>query len=258
MRLGLCCAPDKIEIAARLGFDYMEGNLSALAGMPEEDYQALLRKAPSFPIPFLKCNCFLPGDIHVTGPEAKPEEQRAYLERAFSRAHALGVETVVFGSGGARRVPEGFSHVTAWRQIADFLRLVGEYGEKYQISTAIEPLRRKECNIINLVSEGTLLSALVNHPRVGVLGDTFHMLCGSEPWASLEYAGEKLLHVHISHPLPDLSGRDFPAPGDGCDYAEIFQALKRMGYQGDVSLEAGYKDLEKDGAAAIACLRPLM
>ena len=194
----------------------------------------------------------------MTGPEAKPEEQRAYLERAFSRAHALGVETVVFGSGGARRVPEGFSHVTAWRQIADFLRLVGEYGEKYQINTAIEPLRRKECNIINLVSEGTLLSALVNHPRVGVLGDTFHMLCGSEPWAALEYAGEKLLHVHISHPLPDLSGRDFPAPGDGCDYAEIFQALKRMGYQGDVSLEAGYKDLEKDGAAAIACLRPLM
>ena len=173
-------------------------------------------------------------------------------------AHALGVETVVFGSGGARRVPEGFSHVTAWRQIADFLRLVGEYGEKYQINTALEPLRRKECNIINLVSEGTLLSALVNHPRVGVLGDTFHMLCGSEPWAALEYAGEKLLHVHISHPLPDLSGRDFPAPGDGCDYAEIFQALKRMGYQGDVSLEAGYKDLEKDGAAAIACLRPLM
>ena len=39
--------------------------------------------------------------------------------------------------------------------------------------------------------------------------------------------------------------------------AEIFQALKRMGYQGDVSLEAGCRDLEKDGAAAIACLRPL-
>lgn len=258
MRLGLCCAPDKIEIAAQLGFDYMEGNLSVLAGMQEDAYQALLEKAPSFPIPFLKCNCFLPGDIHVTGPEAKADTQRAYLERAFSRAHALGVETVVFGSGGARGVPQGFPHVAAWRQLADFLRLAGEYGEKYQINIAIEPLRRKECNILNLVSEGTLLSALVNHPRVGVLGDTFHMLCGGEPWAVLEYAGEKLMHVHISHPLPDLSGRDYPAPGDACDYAEVFQALKRMGYQGDVSLEAGCKDMEKEGAAAIACLRPLL
>ena len=95
-----------------------------------------------------------------------------YLERALSRAHALGIELAVFGSGGARGVPEGFSYAEAWRQIASFLRRAADYGRKYGIAIAIEPLRREECNILNYVSEAVLLSALLDLPEIGALGDT--------------------------------------------------------------------------------------
>jgi len=258
MKLGLCTNFENLELAARVGFDYVECAFSALANMPEEEYQRLLAQKDSFPIPVTKANLFLPADVKPLGPDACEKVQRDYLERAFSRANAIGLKLVVFGSGGARTVPEGCSTTRAWRQLADFLELVAEYAEKYDVVVALEPLRSIECNILNYVSEGTALCGIVNHPYITVLGDTFHMKSGAEPWDHLTRAGSKLTHMHISHSLPDLSKRIFPAEGDGEDYAEIINVLKAMNYQGDVSVEASVTDLEKDSIAAVACLKPLM
>ena len=258
MRFGLCTDPANSEVAARLGYDYIEGNLSKIAAMEEQEFEELAKKAPTLPAPILKCNCFLPGTIKLVGPDANKEELEAYLEKAFSRASKLGVKVAVLGSGGARKVPEGWEFSDAWRQIADFLRLANQYGEKYDIDIALEPLRAKECNILNYVSEGVLLSAMVNLPRVYTLADTFHMICGCEPFAALKNAGKALRHVHISHPLDDQSGRDYPRPNDGVDYAGIFAILKEMGYEGDVSIEAATQDIEKDGEVSFALLKPMM
>jgi len=258
MKLGLCTGPENTALAAELGFDYVECGLSALAAMPKEAYQALLSQKDSFAVPVTHCNGFLPGHVKTTGPDVCEQQQREYLELAFSRASALGVTTVVYGSGASRGVPEGWSHAEAWKQILAFLKLAAQYGEQYGITIAIEPLRRRECNIVNLVSEATLLAAAVDHPRVGVLGDTFHMRSSSEPYQALTYAGKLLRHVHISHSLPDLSGRIYPAEGDGEDYAEIFDTLRAMGYEGCVSIEAGCNDPKADGQKAIACLKKHM
>ena len=258
MKLGVCTDPGHIEAAAQAGFDYVECGLSDLAGMTEEAYGALLRQADRFPVPLSKCNCLLPGNVRVTGPEVDKAQLRAYLDRAFDRAAKLGIRLAVFGSGGARNVPEGFAFGAAWRQIAEFLQLAGEYGVAYGIDVAIEPLRRHECNILNYVSEGTAMAALVNHPHVGVLGDTFHMLVGHEPWEALSQAGGLLKHVHISRCLPDKSGRVYPAAHDGADYESVMQVLQAMGYAGDVSVEASTADLLADGVLAVERLKKAM
>lgn len=255
MKLGLCTSVDNISLATELGYDYIECALNSLAAVSEEEYHKLQEAVRAASIPVSKCNCLLPASVPVSGPNASEQQQREYLEKAFSRAHALGIRLAVFGSGGARKVPEGWSHVKAWEQIIAFLQLLGEYGDKYDITIVIEPLRRKECNILNLVSEGTALCAAVKHPRIAVLGDTFHMISCHEPWDVLTYAGDKLQHMHVSHTLPDLSGRIYPAPDDGEDYTPLFDTLKAMNYQGDMSVEAGCKDLRTEGAQALACLK---
>ncbi len=255
MKLGLCTSFQNVSLAAELGFDYVECALNALAAMQENEYQQLLTDAKSFPIPVSKCNCLLPGDIPVVGPDADEQVQRAYLEKAFSRANALGITVAVFGSGKARSVPAEWPHAEAWRQLAAFLNLLAEYGDRHGVTIAIEPLRRKECNIVNLVSEGTALAALANHPRIGVLGDAFHMNVSAEPYEALLHAGKLLKHIHVSHTLPDHTGRIYPADGDGEDYAALFDTLKAMDYQGDVSIEAGCRDLRTEGAAALKCLK---
>lgn len=254
MKLGLCTGFDNLELAAKMGFDYVECAFSALANMPEEDYQALLAKKDSFPIPVSKANLFLPGALKPVGPDVSEKALREYMERAFARANAIGIKLVVFGSGGARAVPEGWSYARAWRQLADFLEVVAEYAEKYDVVVTLEPLRSAECNILNYVSEGTALCGIVNHPYITVLGDFFHMHLGNEPWDHLTRAGEKLTHIHICNPV----GRVYPASGDGYDYETVINILKEMNYKGDISVEAGTKDMEKDGLAAVACIKPLL
>lgn len=255
MKLGICTGFDNLKQAAAIGFDYVECNLSSLAAMPEEEFQKLADGKADFPIPVTKSNVFLPGNLKVTGPDYNEQALREYLDRALFRAHTLGIEICVFGSGGARRVPEDWPHYKAWQQIGDFLKLVEEYAAKYDIQVAIEPLRRTECNILNFVSEALAVSALTELPHIGVLGDTFHMLSGGEPWTAMGDAGDKLWHVHISHELEDLSSRVFPLENDGTDYDGIFQVLHDMNYAGDISVEAGCSDFAKDGAQAVKVLR---
>jgi len=254
MKLGLCTNFENLELAAKAGFAYVECAFNKLAAMPEEEYQALLAKKDSFPVPVTKANLFLPAHIKPLGPDACEKVQREYLELAFSRGAAIGVKLVVFGSGGARAVPEGWSFARAWRQLTDFLELAAEYAEKYDIVIALEPLRSSECNILNYVSEGTALCGIVNHPYITVLGDFFHMYLGSEPWEHLARAGEKLSHIHICNPV----GRLFPAPDDGFDYESVIKVLKDMGYKGDISVEASANDLEKDSYAAVEAIKPLL
>lgn len=254
MKFGLCTNFDNIELAAQMGFDYVECAFSRLAALPEEEYQALLAKKDSFPVPVTKANLFLPADVKPVGPDVCEKTLREYMERAFSRAAAIGVKLVVFGSGGARKVPEGWSHARAWRQLCDFLELAAEYAEKYDVVIALEPLRSQECNLLNYVSEGTALCGIVNHPYITVLGDFFHMYMGSEPWEHLVRAGEKLSHVHICNPV----GRLFPAPEDGFDYASVINMLKEMNYQGDISVEASNNNIAVDGVAAVAAVKHLL
>lgn len=257
IRLGVCTKPENAELVGRLGFDFIEMSLAWLEDLSDEEYARQRDILKAAPIGAEACNGMLPGRVRVTGPDVDESVIRAYLEKAFFRAHEMGVKVVVFGSGAARGVPEGWPQDEAWRQIARYLTIAEEYCEKYDITVAIEPLRRAECNIMNLVTEGTLMSALLNLPHIGTLGDTHHMLCGHEPFSALTQAGRLLRHVHISHSMGDEGGRDYPAPGDDNDYDVIFEALKAGGYEGRVSIEAGCKDMAIDGAKAFEVLDAL-
>ena len=254
-RLGVCTSPDNIDLVADAGFDYIEIGFAWLNSLSEEEYQAALSKVKASRIGVEASNGMLPGTLKVVGPDVDETAVREYLEKTFARGREIGIKVVIFGSGAARSVPEGFPQDEAWRQIARYLTIVSEYSEKYGIDVAIEPLRRAESNIMNLVTEATLMSSLINHPQVGVLGDTHHMLCGCEPYSAFVQAGKLLKHVHISHSMGDEGGRDYPSPGDDGDYAEVFRVLKECGYEGRVSIEARVDDLAKDAPRAYQALK---
>ena len=249
MKLGVCTGSENFKIARKLGYAYWEFSLAAIAAMNDEEFRDLQKRQKLSLRPVYSCNGMLPGSVPCVGPDASDTAILEYLHHALTRAQKLGVKTVVFGSGASRRVPEGWTHEQAWRQLIHFLMLAGNTAEKYGITIAIEPLRRQECNIINYVSEATALASIVNLPNVGVLGDTFHMNAVGEPYEALAQAGSLLKHVHISH-SPE---RTYPCSDDGEDYAELFKVLKSIGYEGGISIEAGTSNFESDGAAAFAC-----
>lgn len=253
IRLGVCTDVQNINEIAEIGFDYLEFNLAKLAGLNEAEYKEVCDIVDRAPIKVEACNCMLPGEIKVVGEAVNAQIIHEYLDRAFSRAKRLGVKVIVFGSGNSRRVPEGFDTAVAWRQIGNYLRMAQRHAMENDLTVVIEPLRAGECNIMNFVSEATLMASLIQMPNIAVLADTYHMALGSEPLNALTMAGAQLKHVHIANAI----GRKFPKEGDGERYPEIFETLKEMGYEGRVSIEAGCDDFSKDAREAFKVLNAL-
>ena len=101
IRLGICTSIDHAPILREIGYDYLELNMTQVAQMSEAAYADLHAAVQSSPLPVEAMNSMIPAEYPLCGPEGTGERVRAYLQTAFSRAQALGVQVVVFGSGGA-------------------------------------------------------------------------------------------------------------------------------------------------------------
>ena len=249
MKFGVCTGPENLETAARLGFDYIECTVSGTEAMSDADYNALLARVNASPIKIERFNVLFPITIKLTGPEADHGKIRAYLDRAFKRVKALGGTAVVFGSGKSRAFPADMPFRDAFGELVKVTKIIGEAASKYGIIIAIEPLNRGECNCINSVKEGAMLEAAADHPSVQLLADNYHMLKDNEPWDNI-LAVKKLRHTHISF----LEGRAYPTHMND-DVRLFFGALKKISYDGTMSIEGKAENFEADCAASIKVLR---
>ena len=256
MKYGICigCDVDRIAIAKELGYDYVESGFSLLADAEnDEKYPLFSAELKRCGIPCLSVNCFLPGSLKVTGEAVDEQALRAYVERGMRRGAAMGVKKVVFGSGGARKVPEGFPYDTAVRQLISFLSdIVAPIAEQYGITVVIEPLSAEDTNIITSVNEGAILAAAVNKPDVRLLVDLYHMCYAGDTLAQVRSMKGLLQHAHIAEP----EKRKYPAAGDTYDYRAFVEALEDAGCE-TCSLEASTQNFAEDAAASIAVFRSL-
>jgi len=181
------------------------------------------------------------------GPEAAHPEILEFMETAFRRAQKAGVEYIVFGSGGSRSIPEGFSRDEARRQFIDLCSRMAPIAAKYDVVVVLEPLNTKECNFINSVMEGGEIVEEVNHPNFRLLADIYHMLMEGEGSESIEKFGHLIHHTHIA----EKEGRAAPGTHNE-DFTAYFKALKDVGYKGKMSIECRWEDLETQAPTAIA------
>lgn len=234
------------------GYDYIELPVATvMAESPDSEFEPVRDRILDFDIVPEAWNCLLPGDLKVTGHDVDSYRIERFLRTAFERIEELGGEVVVFGSGGARRVPDGFPHEKARQQIVEFVRLAGEIGGKHGIEIAVEPLNPKETNIINSVVEGLALVREVDHPYVKVLADLYHMEESGEPVSVVIEAGSDLVHTHTAD-----TGRLFPGSGTYPN-REFLEALRSIGYNDRMSVECRFNDFETECVRALEFLRSL-
>ena len=157
----------------------------------------------------------------------------------------------MFGSGGARRVPDGFSRDDAFKQLVDFGRRAAAEARRHDITIAIEPLRRQETNIINSAAEGLELVNAVDDPGFQLMIDFYHLASEGEDPAIVLRAREHIRHLHMANPR----GRVFPLAWDEFDYAPFFANLRAIGYDRRISVEATTKEMPVEAPQAIALLR---
>lgn len=230
MRIGMCTGLDSLADAATAGYDYAELPLANTIGMADEaEYARMRAKIQASPLPVAAFNCFLPGDLKVTGPAVDLGAVEQYVTTALQRAAEVGASFVVFGSAGSRAIPEGFPVERAWEQLAEAARLSGEIAVRNGLTIVMEPL--SQCQYFQRVEQGIAFVDRVQHPGVKLLGDLFHVATIHESFEHLIAAGDRLAHIHLATPIiAENREQTF-------DFTGFLATLARAGYQGRISVE---------------------
>ena len=237
------CYFDFVELHVQRDLKTMEDDASfapALAAIERMELEATV------------ANCFVPSQLKITGPDVDWTALQAYARTAFARAARAGLDTIVFGSGGARRIPESYDRDAAWAQLIDFGKMIGPLARAEGITVVVEPLNRRECNVFNSVGESAAYVRAVDDANVALLVDAYHWALEDDSYDELVEVMPLIRHAHIA----TYSSR--MAPGlEPCDLAPFLAALRAGGYDGRLSIEGKWTALEENARPALDTLRAL-
>ena len=253
MKFGVCCDFSKVSLLEKLGFDYIEGNVTVIASMDDETFETTAKMLDGAKIKCEAACCLFPGDIKVTGPDVDMEKIEKYLDKAFDRLERLGVESVVFGSGGARSVPDGFDRAKAWHQLVCVGRLLADKAMEHGITMAMEHLNKGETNIINCQQDALDLVRDIDRPSFRVLTDLYHVWLENDTREDIAACKGLLQHCHVVNPV----GRVGMKLDDGIPYDYFFGGIADCEYSGRISFEGIINDdkAEEELAGSLATMK---
>jgi D-psicose/D-tagatose/L-ribulose 3-epimerase len=93
----------------------------------------------------------------------------------------------------------------------------------------------------------------VDHPHFLLLVDAYHWSRDHDSFDDIVQYGPLLRHVHIA-----TTDSRLPPGFEPCDFTEFFRALKLAGYEGPVSIEARWEDIEAQAAEAYGHLERIV
>ena len=116
---------------------------------------------------------------------------------------------------------------------AGSLAEVAKAAEDADVTLCAEVVNRFESPLINTCEECLRIVEAVDSPSLGVHLDTFHMnIEEARIGKAIRLAGKRLVHFHACE-----NNRALPGQGH-IDWAEVFDALEAIGYQGPIVMES--------------------
>jgi sugar phosphate isomerase/epimerase len=252
MLIGIC--GNSSSLAATIGAsgaDYIEESVQTFLA-PEGDENEFRARAAhaSAGIPVTAANLFLPATLRCVGEAVDRERILRWADSACRRARLANIDVIVFGSGGARKLIDGYPTERAFAQFVELLRAIGPIAERHGVAVVVEPLNRGECNFINTLAEGAEIVRAVRHPSIQLLADIYHMMRNDETPEDLAAHAAEVRHAHIA----ERETRSSPGT-KGDDFRPFFAALRRGGYDRRISLECKFADLASELPRAVREVR---
>ena len=120
-----------------------------------------------------------------------------------------------------------------WKWGIESMQRVADHAEKVGVTLAVECLNRFECYLLNAHADSAKFVREVNHQNCRMMYDTFHANIEEKNITrAIRECADVMCHVHISE-------NDRSTPGQGnVRWAENFDALKEVGYEGWLTVEA--------------------
>ena len=230
---------EKAEKLARYGFDGIEIFFEENNELKKcvEEVKRLASRTGVVPCAFSMTG---PADGWIMqANQNMSKSARLLLDKSIEAAGELGLPTIIV----YEMVPQNSLPLFETRPDMPpdvrkrFIDMLGELTEQAESSGAflvLEPLNRYESRYMNTLLHAASFAEAINSKRLAIMADLFHMAIeeASIP-ESIIQAGIWIKHVHLGD-----SNRLLPGCGH-IDFVAAFAALKRIGYDGFLSLECG-------------------
>ena len=122
----------------------------------------------------------------------------------------------------------------AWKWAVESLSEVADYAAENGVTLVLEPTAT-DSNLVESCDDAMNMMEDIGKENVKLMFDTIHALYRNEVPSDYVYQmGSNLKHIH-------MADYDRKAPGtNGCDFVDIMQALKDIGYEGYITMENGF------------------
>ena len=224
----------KLEMTKNAGFKYVELNFGEMALKSETEGKEYLARLSDMGFIPVAGNCFVPWILRNENGFFRDTfdigEFKEYVDMAFEKTKAVKWNSIAFGSGKYREMPEGYDRDKAYEFFGSIISdIIVPKLEKYDATLSIEELNSAETNFVNSCRDALSVVKSVNHPRVGILCDYYHMSLSGETASDVPDFAEHNTHLHIASPA---NKRAIPVANDGDNdnYTAFFEALKKCGY----------------------------
>ena len=238
------------------GFDFTEFTAVGIANLSEEEFEQLAAENQKDSLRIRAVNSLFPSTFTLSDPDNQWDEIIAYIHKVIDRLARLEIQYAVFGSGGARRIPDSMDRQTGLQNLRRVMNAFADYAEPKGVTMVIEPLRQKESNVFNLVLECDKEVRLLNRPGVRLLADSFHMLSEGSPAEDVKECADTLRHCHIAEGFDRLLPGFFNT-GDPNYNKQFADALNQINYSDGVSIECIQPDYILEVTKALAYLRSI-
>jgi len=240
--IGICQDMERDSLLYASGYRYLVESIAKCVSptkISDEAFEKNLRSFKKLRVGLYAVNIFMPGEMKLVGPQVNEQLILEYSRSVFVRCQQAGINMIVWGSGGARRVPGGFDHKKATDQFISIARKVAEIAKEYNIRLALENLNHTETNFINTVKDALEIVRAVDHPNFWLCADIYHMLMEGEGPAIIEKTKKYLIHCDIAE-----KGNRAPPGVAGDDFTGYLKALRKIRYSGIIVLECRWQDLD--------------
>ena len=170
-----------------------------------------------------------------------------YANKLSETASILGANHVVVGSGG-RSVPQGYPYYKGVKKLISFWKEACIVAEEYGVVYCIEQSPYSSTNVGNTIKSVCDIVEAVDSPSFQMIAQIKDMAVNDlDVSDSIMAGGDRIKQVHIGDisgysPLTETGG-SLLLPGKGVlSFIDIFRALKEIGYNGELSVEAFLSD----------------
>lgn len=190
------------------------------------------------------CTVLVTGSF-ISSSETDRKKAVAHVTRVLKVSKAVGIESVA----GPLYSPVGYltdrgPNGAEWKNAVKCLKQVAKVAEDLEMPIGIEAINRFETYFLNTQADATKLCKEIGSDYVGVHYDTFHAnIEEKDPVGAIGLAGAQICHVHVSE-------NDRSTPGKGhVPFGQVFAELRRVGYDGWLTVEAFGRALPEVAAA---------